>query len=248
MIGIYKIENKINGKCYIGQSENIGRRWRAHQSAAFNPNANNYDTTLYRAIRKYGLENFTFTILVECEISQLDELEKSYIQQFNSLAPNGYNLTAGGAESVCSFKLTQNEVDTIIELLQNSDKSQDEIAAQFNVSQKMISNINTGNSWIRCGITYPIRSKSRKSVCKLCGIEITTNSDYCVDCAKKNMRKTERPSREELKQLIREKTFVSIGESFNVSDNAIRKWCAAYNLPTKKTEIKSFSDEEWKQI
>ena len=248
MIGIYKIENKIDGKCYVGQSENISRRWRAHQSAAFNPNANNYDTILYRAIRKYGLDNFTFTVLAECEISQLDELEKQYIQQLNSMAPNGYNLTAGGAESVCYSKLTQNEVDAIIELLKKTDKSQEEIATQFNVSQKMISNINTGNSWIRCGLVYPIRQKKKLYFCETCGLEIATDSKHCAECAKKLIRKTERPSREELKQLIREKTFVSIGESFGVSDNAVRKWCISYHLPAKKSDIKAISDKDWEQL
>jgi hypothetical protein len=51
-----------------------------------------------------------------------------------------------------------------------------------------------------------------------------------------------------LKKIIREKTFVEIGRIYQVSDNAIRKWCRAVNLPTKKSEIKSYSDEEWQRI
>lgn len=42
--------------------------------------------------------------------------------------------------------------------------------------------------------------------------------------------------------------FTAIGQMFNVSDTAIRKRCNAYNLPTKKTEIKNISDEDWKLI
>lgn len=57
-----------------------------------------------------------------------------------------------------------------------------------------------------------------------------------------------RPSREELKQLIRTESFLSIGRIFNVSDNAIRKWCIAENLPKSKTEIKKISDEDWEKI
>jgi uncharacterized protein YjcR len=55
-------------------------------------------------------------------------------------------------------------------------------------------------------------------------------------------------TREELKQLIRTTPFTKIGEKYNVSDNAIRKWCIQYNLPTKKTEIKKYSNEEWEKI
>lgn len=42
--------------------------------------------------------------------------------------------------------------------------------------------------------------------------------------------------------------MVSIGKKFGVSDNAIRKWCKAVNLPTRKKEIDNYSDEEWNNI
>lgn len=72
MVGIYKITNKINQKIYIGQSVNISKRWTAHRNGAFNPNNNQYNTPLYKAIRKYGIENFTFEVLEECGINELD--------------------------------------------------------------------------------------------------------------------------------------------------------------------------------
>lgn len=52
MIGIYKITNKINGKCYIGQSKNIEERWRHHRTSKLK-------YPLYLAFQKYGLENFS---------------------------------------------------------------------------------------------------------------------------------------------------------------------------------------------
>lgn len=55
-------------------------------------------------------------------------------------------------------------------------------------------------------------------------------------------------TREELKELIRTKPFTQIGKQFNVSDNAIRRWCDKFNLPRKSTEIKKITDEEWKNI
>lgn len=92
MIGIYKIENKINGKVYIGQSKNIEHRWKVHISRF---KSKKYDGKLYRAFRKYGIENFKFEILHECEEKQLDQLEMFYISKYNSYEC-GYNSTLGG--------------------------------------------------------------------------------------------------------------------------------------------------------
>lgn len=92
--------------------------------------------------------------------------------------------------------------------------------------------------------------------CKSCGKEISskTKTGYCADCLKKPKVKTilqsnvVRPNREELKSKIREQSFCSIGKEYNVTDNAVRKWCVKYNLPKTKKEINSYTDEEWKNI
>ena len=55
-------------------------------------------------------------------------------------------------------------------------------------------------------------------------------------------------SREELKNLIRNKPFTQIGKQYNVSDNTIRKWCDKLNLPRKVSDIKQYSDEDWTKI
>lgn len=61
-------------------------------------------------------------------------------------------------------------------------------------------------------------------------------------------REIERPTREILKQEIRIKSFVTLGKQYNVSDNAIRKWCIFYNLPSRKKDIKTYTDEEWEKL
>jgi hypothetical protein len=48
--------------------------------------------------------------------------------------------------------------------------------------------------------------------------------------------------------LIRTTPFTQIGKQFNVSDNAIRKWCDKYDLPRKSSEIKKYSNNEWENI
>lgn len=42
--------------------------------------------------------------------------------------------------------------------------------------------------------------------------------------------------------------FTKIGEMYNVTDNAIRKWCDNYNLPRRKKDILQYSEEEWGKI
>lgn len=86
-------------------------------------------------------------------------------------------------------------------------------------------------------------------ICSQCNSSLVYKEGaICHSCASFNQRKAIRPSREELKFLIRTKSFLEIGKQYQVSDNAIRKWCKAENLPYKKTEIKKYSDEEWSKI
>lgn len=96
MVGIYKITNIINNKIYIDQSINIAERWYQHKSKAFNENELGYNSAIHYAFRKYGIENFVFEIIEECKTSELDFKERYWIQYYNSLSPNGYNILEGG--------------------------------------------------------------------------------------------------------------------------------------------------------
>jgi group I intron endonuclease len=91
---IYAIRNLINGKVYIGQTSNIGRRWRTHLHRA----KSGLCRPLYSAIRKYGKESFSIEVLLECDESVVDEKEIEYIRLFESCSPDrGYNLAGGGS-------------------------------------------------------------------------------------------------------------------------------------------------------
>lgn len=90
--GIYKITNKVNNKCYIGQSKDIIKRWKTEYKWH---KLNNH---LLSAFNKYGLENFNFEIIEECEPNLLNEREQFWINVYNSFDRNfGYNKTLGGA-------------------------------------------------------------------------------------------------------------------------------------------------------
>lgn len=86
-------------------------------------------------------------------------------------------------------------------------------------------------------------------ICSQCNKNIVyKEGGICHECASFNKRIYERPSREELKSLIRFNSFLKLGKQFGVSDNTIRRWCKSYNLPNKTREIKKYSDLEWSNI
>lgn len=256
MTGIYKITNLVNGKSYIGQSVSISERWRAHRHRPFNSNSKQYNSPLYRAIRKYGLQNFKFEVLEQCEKDCLDKKEIAYIKYYNTTNPDfGYNLTSGGsgnASTDANSILSTEQVFEIYDLLANTNLSEQEIADKYKVSQRMISGINIGQYKVQESIAYPIRrrkvSQSRKNYCIDCGIEITLGSTRCRKCNSLNKTTMPQVSREELKRLIRTTPFTKIGKQFGVSDNAVRKRCDKYNLPRKVNEIKKISNEDWSKI
>lgn len=84
--------------------------------------------------------------------------------------------------------------------------------------------------------------------CKNCGNICSKKDSFCLKCSNLLKRQIKKPSREVLKDLIRNKSFSMIGRIYNVSDNAIRKWCISMGLPSRKTDINKITDEEWLQI
>lgn len=85
---LYKITNLINGKCYIGQTNNFNLRMSAHKAT--------YKSMVSKAIHKYGKENFKFEKLAIFEDYMIDDAEQKAINVFNTICPNGYNLDNGG--------------------------------------------------------------------------------------------------------------------------------------------------------
>lgn len=252
MIGIYKIENMTNHKKYIGQSANILQRWEHHKQESNNENSKSYEYPLYRAFRKYGLENFTFEIIEECNIDILNEREIYWIKYYDSFF-SGYNQTLGGE---CSRKVNKENIIKIFKLLKETDLTQKEIASQCNISEEMVQGINTGRYW-NIGEEYPIRKRKTKiknkakkkakhyiknKKCINCGKLISNNAIRCMNCENKHRinenNKQMKVSKEELNELIHKYPFTKIGEMFGVTDNSIRKWCKKYGLPYRTKDLK----------
>ena len=96
MAYIYKITNLVNGKIYIGQtSMPLDERFRHHVHEAFTQKSNR---PLYKAMRKYGKDNFIINCVEEVLLEDLNSKETYYISYYKSYAPLGfgYNATLGG--------------------------------------------------------------------------------------------------------------------------------------------------------
>lgn len=137
-MGLIYMRVSPSGGRYIGQtifSEEI--RWKDHVKEAINPNSNNYNTILNKAIRKYGKDNFQ-AIILEDNIPKenLDVREIYWINYYKTYwkdNANGYNMTRGGS----GHQLLQIENEDLIELW-NKGYGTVEIAAYFNCERQAI--------------------------------------------------------------------------------------------------------------
>jgi hypothetical protein len=114
---IYIITNSATTHKYVGQTlshrKNKGKwrpfgiigRFNDHVSEAINNTKRKQCSYLNNAIRKYGKDCFTVSLIQVCEVSQLNDLEQTYISTHNTLYPNGYNLTKGGKTTFIESKL-----------------------------------------------------------------------------------------------------------------------------------------------
>ena len=109
---IYKITNKINGKCYVGQTVNIKKRWAKYKSLKCEKHPK-----LYPALKKYGVSNFSFDIIDE-SFSQdhLSKLETKHIVSLNSM-DGGYNCNLGGDGGMVGYKQSE---ETKLKISQNN--------------------------------------------------------------------------------------------------------------------------------
>ncbi len=112
---IYKITNKINGKSYIGKTNNFKRRMERHLKA-INDDKNN--SVFKKALKKYGWENFSKEI-IEDGLSKEDSSlqEKYYITLYRTFINyedcKGYNMTEGGEGGDTYSSKTKNELEEI---------------------------------------------------------------------------------------------------------------------------------------
>lgn len=160
---IYIIFNDLNDKVYIGQSINSEERFKSHCKG-------NYDNSIIdAAIQKYGKEHFWYEVL-ETKIANYNEREKYWIEFYNSLTPNGYNIMSGGedppmyrGDEHSSTKLSDRDVEKLKYDLKNTDIALSSLAKKYKISKRQVLRINQGISRSKLNEIYPIRKTPNTS-------------------------------------------------------------------------------------
>lgn len=142
MYYIYKIENLVNHKKYIGLTNNIQRRRSRHfTDLKFNRHDNSF---LQKEFNIYGMDNFSFSIEFEGDISsqEIGDKEKEYIKYYDSYK-NGYNQNEGGnfGPSNGGSHLTQSDIFNICSALEFCSRPGGILSKMFDVSLTTISRI-----------------------------------------------------------------------------------------------------------
>lgn len=163
MIGVYRIKNLINKKCYYGSSKNVEKRWKTHKNQ-LNKKIH-VNSILQRAWDKYGKDNFIFEIVEECELEDLFNIEQKYIDNGGE-----YNigLKASGGDNISKNPNRSN----IIENIKKGNKkwldslSKDEKKERFSKPMENNSNWKGGTSYVYCK----------------CGKRIGQGHTNCIKC------------------------------------------------------------------
>lgn len=192
--------------------------------------------------RQRTKENCVRVMGSKCELCGL-EGEMIEVYDFHHMNPKEKTLGIAQMMKNCtSWETICNELRKCVLLCSNCHR-------KVEYSQKeIIFEKSSFNEEINCEL---ILAKDHSNKCQLCGKVISPKAKLCQSCSSKtktNRNVDEIPTKEELKSLIRDKSFCEIGRIFNVSDNAIKKWCKKRDLPSTKKEINSYSDLEWQNI
>lgn len=122
---VYITENLITGKKYVG----------SHTTNDLNDNYLGSGQALKLSIKKYGKNNFKRTTLKECEtILEARDLEAYYIKEYNTLSPNGYNISPKGGILFglsCHSEETKNKIGLKSKKRLESQEERDKISLRF---------------------------------------------------------------------------------------------------------------------
>lgn len=191
--------------------------------------------------------------LIKLEVHHIDgDSTNNLLENLQLLCPNCHSYT----DSWCKNKTKAPVSDEQLIAALQSSKSIHEALLKVNLSTTGTHYDRAKNLIIQHNLSLAVpetgfyTKKFIKNYCQDCGAMISLGATRCVSCANKAQQTMDRPSREELKQLIRTKSFTEISRMYEnkISDNGIRKWCDAYKLPRTKKEINKYSDEEWSYI
>lgn len=184
---IYQYTNKINGKKYIGQTNNLSRRKKQHIQDSIHCHQGHeisYNLPFHSAIRKYGIDNFDCEVLeiIDTEDwNEVNKLESEYISKYNSLVPNGYNLQAQGYANLGQnkSKLSESTIQLIIKDLEEGKYIPD-LAEKYQLSRSYLSDINNGRCLRQQNKKYPLQQNRITKDEYLQIIDLLENTNYSI--------------------------------------------------------------------
>jgi group I intron endonuclease len=163
MIGIYRIKNLVNDKCYYGSSKNIEKRWRTHKNHL--KNGKHHNIHLQRSWDKYCEDNFVFEVVEECDENILLELEQKYLDSNPE-----FNI---GIKSSGGDNLTKNpNKEDIVHRMTQSVRKRYGLMSEYERKEKHSQPMDKNPNW-KGGITY--------KYCE-CGVKIKPINNTCNKC------------------------------------------------------------------
>lgn len=170
--GIYCYRNKVNGKLYVGQAKNLRTRYlnflRVDSKYA--------GQVIDNARKKYGIDNFEYSILTHCPIDELNYWEAFYVERLKCVTPHGYNMTNGGDSVYTSTKeFKDKQTDKLKKKILSKNPNLDVSSVQYNG--------NLNNVIMVC----PIHGQFKKTPNHI--INKQTNDLLCPYCIMESVRK-----------------------------------------------------------
>lgn len=167
MIGIYRIRNLVNNKCYYGSSKQIEKRWKNHKTSLIGNT--HYNTLLQRAWNKYGEHNFVFEVVKECKEENLLLEEQKYLDKnpeynIGKTSSGGDNLSKNPNKNIIVQKIKKS-VNDRINLMTKEEKIE-----KFSLPMEKNPNWKGGISYTYCN----------------CGKRISNGCTHCNKCAPKS--------------------------------------------------------------
>lgn len=197
---IYKIENQVNHKKYIGLTNNIAKRKSRHfGDLRRNCHDNHF---LQKEFNIFGQENFSFNIEFQGEVTpeEISAKEREYIKKYDSYR-NGYNQNEGGnfGPSNGGTKLTQTDVFNILSALEFMSKPGQILANMYEVSRTTISRIKKGENHTQYKLEYDnLPLEERKQIYKI----FCESTNFLEDKVKTTIIKSKRKLTENQVHLI----------------------------------------------
>jgi len=256
IIGIYKITSP-SGKVYIGQSIDIKRRIKRYKIFDCKEQGK-----IYRSLKKYGVKNHKFEIITECDIQDLNKLERYYQDLYDACGEFGLNLTLTASDNK-RFEITEY---TRLKMSESRKGEKNHFFGKTHTeeSKLKISQANKGNKfWL--GKTHTDESKLKMSESHK-GRIVSEDARKKMSLASKGKQKTEEhkknisdgrkrkyqtdkkfsDNKPKSKNIIKEKEI-----KHNKQCNLI--YCVDCNLKNKKEIIKLYIEaksesEVWKKI